>query len=127
MAGAIELSHLELVETLINALQGVGHAPVPTISLSRFIGRPQSPSDPTIDEWLSDFDGFMRQCDVSEGERAVVLVDYLGECANDEVLCHPDDVRRDVGVLLSLLRRVWAVGDRDVAVRCVLFVDAVDG
>ena len=65
------------METLINVLQEVGHAPAPTISLPRFIGRPQSPSDPTIDEWLSEFDGFMRQCGVSEGERAVVLVDYL--------------------------------------------------
>ena len=107
MAGAIELSHLELVETLINALQEIGHAPAPIISLPRFIGRPQSPGDPTIDEWLSDFDGFMRQCGVSEGERAVVLVDYLGGCANYEVLCHPDDVRRDVGALVSLLRRVF--------------------
>ena len=107
VAGAIELSHLELVDTLINALQGVGHAPAPTISLPRFIGRPQSPSDPTIDEWLSDSDGFMRKCGVSEGERAVVLVDYLGGCANDEVLCHPDDVRRVVGALVSLLRRVF--------------------
>ena len=103
MAGAIELSHLALVETLIKALQEVGHAP--TVSLSRLYGRPESPSDPTIDEWLPDFDVVVRQCGVTEGERAVVLVDYLGGCAKQEVLCHPDEVRRDFVALLSQLRR----------------------
>ena len=63
MAGAMAMSHLALVDTLINALQEVG----PTISLPRFFGRPQSPSDPTIDEWLADFDVLVRQCSVSEG------------------------------------------------------------
>ena len=62
----IEMSHLALVETLVKALQGVGHVPTPTVSLPRFLGRPQSPSDPTIDQWLADFDVFVRQCGVPE-------------------------------------------------------------
>ena len=107
MAGAIAMSHLALVETLMKALQGVGQAPIPTISLTRFFGRPGSPCDPTIDEWLADFDVFVRQCCVPERERAVVLVDYLGGCAKEEVLCHPDEVRRDFGALVSLLRRMF--------------------
>ena len=110
MAGAIAMSHLALVETLIKALQGVGQAPAPTptISLPRFFGRPQSPNDPTIDEWLADFDVLVRQCSVSEGEkRAVVLIDYLGGDVKDEVLCRPDEVRRDFGALVSLLRRMF--------------------
>ena len=83
MVGTIELSHLfvqanvALVDTLLKALQGVGH---------RFLGRHESPSDSKIDEWLSDFDVFVRQCGVPEDERAVVLVDYLGGCAKQEVL-----------------------------------------
>ena len=82
------MSHLALVETLTKALQGVGQAPIPTISLTRFFGRPGSPCAPPIDEWLADFDVFVRQCCVPERERAVVLVDYLGGCAKEEVLCH---------------------------------------
>ena len=51
---------------------------------------------------------FVRQCGVSEGEkRAVVLIDYLGGDAKDEVLCRPDEVRRDFGALVSLLRRMF--------------------
>ena len=107
MTGVIQIYHMALVDTLIKALQGVGQAPTPTISLTRFFGRPGSPCDPTIDEWLADFDVFVRQCGVLERERAVVLVDYLGGCAKDEVLCHPDEVRRDFGALVSLLRRMF--------------------
>ena len=99
--------------------------PHSTVSLPRFVGHPESPGDPTIDEWLSDFDVFVRQCGVPEGERAVVLVDYLGGCAKEEALCHPDDVRLGPGV--SAAASVWAVAVRDVPVRCVLFADAVAG
>ena len=37
----------------------------------------------------------------------MVLVVYLGGCAKEEVLCHPDEVCRDFGALVSLLRRVF--------------------
>ena len=107
MAGAIEMYHLALIETLVKALQGLGHVPTPAVSLPRFFGRPESPGDPTIDEWLADFDVFVRQCGVPEAERAMALIDNLGGCARDEVLCHPDEVRRDFGALVFLLRRVF--------------------
>ena len=60
MAGSIEMSQLAMVEAVMKALQGVRHAPAPTISLPRFLGRPESPDGPTIDEWLSEFDMFVR-------------------------------------------------------------------
>ena len=89
--------------------------PAPTVSLPRFLGCPELPGDSTIDEWLSDFYVFVRQCGGPEGERAVVLVDYLGEWAKEEVSCHPGDVRRDFWTWLSAAASVWPVGDRDVA------------
>ena len=36
-----------------------------------------------------------------------IPTDYLGGCAKEEVLCHPDEVRRDFGALVSLLRRLF--------------------
>ena len=118
------MSHLALVETLIKALQGVGQAPAPTptISLPRVFGRPQAPSDPTIDQWLANFDMFVRQCGVSEGEkRAVVLIDYLGGDAKDEVLCRPDEVRRDFEALVSLLRRMFGPLETVTSLCAVLY------
>ena len=107
MTSAIEMSHSALIEALMKALQGVGQTPTLTVSLPRFLGRPESPGDPTIDEWLSDFDVLLRQCDVPVGERAVVLVEYIGGCAKEEVLCHPYEVRLDFGAMESLLRRLF--------------------
>ena len=76
MPSAIRMSHILMqanaafVETLVKALREVGHAP--TVStLPRFLGRPDSPGDPTIDEWLSSFDLYVRQCGVAEGDRSV--------------------------------------------------------
>ena len=105
MADSAEFVRLMLA-SLVQALKEVRPAPTPT-PLQRFLGHPESPGDPTVDEWLADFDVFVRQCGVPEGERAVVLVDYLGGCAKEEVLCHTEEVRRDVGALVSLLRRVF--------------------
>ena len=101
------MSHLALIETLVKALQGLGHVPTPAVSLPRFFGRPESPGDPKIDEWLADFDVFVRRCGVPEAERAMALIDNLGGCAMDEVWCHPDEVRPDFGALVSLLRRMF--------------------
>ena len=89
----------------MKALQGVPPAPATTVSLPRFLGRTVLPSDPTIDEWLSEFDVFVRLCGVPGG--AVVLGDYLGACAKKETLCHPDEVHRDFGALVCQLRRVF--------------------
>ena len=50
----------------MQALQGVHPAPTP-IPLQHFLGHPESPGDPTIDEWLADLDVFVRQCGVSRG------------------------------------------------------------
>ena len=94
-------------QTLVKALQGIGHVPTPAVILPRFFGRPESPSDPTINEWLADFDVFVRQCGVPEAERAMALIDNLGGCARDEVFCHTDEVRRDFGAMVSLLRRMF--------------------
>ena len=44
----------------------------------------------------------------------VVLVDHLGGCAKEEVLCHPGEVR---GPGVSAVANVWPMCDRDVAVR----------
>ena len=81
MPSAIEMSHLfrqdntALADTLVKALQGVRHSPTPTVSLPRFFGRPESPGELTIDEWLSEFDVFVQQC--GAGGRASVGVSGL--------------------------------------------------
>ena len=110
-----------LVASLVQALQGVRPAPAPT-PLQRFLGHPESPGDPTIDEWLLDLDVFVRQCGVPEGERAYqVLIDYLGGRAREEVLCHPEKVRRDFGALVSVLRRRFGPWETVGSLHCEFY------
>ena len=99
----IEANAALLASLVLQALQEVRPAPTP---LQRFLGHPESPGDPTIDEWLLDLDVVVRQCGVPEGERAcLVLIDHLGGRARDEALCQPEEVRRDFGALVAALRR----------------------
>ena len=55
-------------------------------------------------DWLDDFCVYARQMGVSEDDRAVILLDHLGGCAKEEVLCHPLAMRQSVESLVALLR-----------------------
>ena len=58
------------------------------------MGHPVTAGDPTLVEWLDQlFDVYIRQAGVSDVDKAVVILDHLGGCAREEVLCHPDAVR----------------------------------
>ena len=45
---------------------------------------------------------------MSDVDKAVVILDHLGGCAREEVLCQPDAVRHDHGVLVALLKLRFA-------------------
>ena len=72
------------------------------------MGHPMTAGDPTLVEWLDQFDVYARQTEVSGVDRAVVLLDHLGGCAREEVLCHPDMVQCDYDTLIALLKLRFA-------------------
>ena len=72
------------------------------------MGYPMTAGDPTLVEWLDQFDAYARQAGVNDTVRAVVLLDHLGGCAREEVLCHPDMVQRDYDALVALLKLRFA-------------------
>ena len=104
MANLIAQSNFALAEMLARALQELRPAPIPTIKLGRLLGHPQRTGDPTLADWLDDFCVDARQMGVSEDDRAVILLDHLGGCAKEEVLCHPLAMRQSVESLVALLR-----------------------
>ena len=97
-------SNTALAETLATALRGVRAAPIPSAKLIKFLGAPQRSTHPTIVEWLSDFDRYARQFQLSDVDQAVVLLDHLGGAARDKVDCHPEAVRYSLTQLKALLR-----------------------
>ena len=104
MANLIAQSNFALAEMLARALQGLRPAPIPTIKLGRFMGHPQRAGDPTLADWLDDVCVYARQMALSEDDRAVILLDHLGGCAKEEILCHPLATRQSVESLVALLR-----------------------
>ena len=66
------------------------------------MGHPKRGGDPTVAEWLHEFD-VARQTGVKDVDRAVALLDHLGGCAREEVLCQPERVCQDCKALVVLL------------------------
>ena len=66
------------------------------------------PGDPTLVEWLDQFDAYAHQAGVHDTVRAVVLLDHLRGCAREEVMCHPDMVQCDYDALVALLKLHFA-------------------
>ena len=67
------------------------------------MGHPKKGGDPTVAEWLQEFDVYARQIGVNDVDRAVALLDHLGGFAREEVLCQPERVRQDCNALVALL------------------------
>ena len=99
----IAQSNAALAATLAGALQGLRSPHIASLKLSRFMGHPKRGGDPTVAEWLQEFDVYARQTGVKDVDRAVALLDHLGGCAREEVLCEPERVRQDCKALVALL------------------------
>ena len=103
IAEMIAQSNAALAATLAGALQGLRSPHIPSLKLSRFMGHPKRGGDPTVAEWLQEFDVYARQTGVKDVDRAVALLDHLGGFAREEVLCQPERVRQDCKALVALL------------------------
>ena len=86
----IAQSNAALVATLAEALQGIRAHFATSLKLCRFTGYPERDVDPTVAEWLHEFDMYARQTGVKDADRAVVLLYHLGGRAREEVLCQPE-------------------------------------
>ena len=108
IAALIARSNAALAATLAGVIHQFRAPLAPTIKLAKFMGHPMTAGDPTLVEWLDQFDMYVRQAEVSDVDKAVVMFDHLGGCAREEVLCHPDAVRNDYGALVALLKLHFA-------------------
>ena len=84
IAKMIARSNTALVATLAEALQGIRAPFVPSLKLCRFMGYPERVGDPTVAEWLHEFEMYARQTGVKDADRAVELLYPLGGLAREE-------------------------------------------
>ena len=79
IAEMIAQSNAALAATLAGALQGLRSPHIPSLKLSRFMGRPKRSGDPTVAEWLQEFDVYARQTGVKDVDLAVALLESPGQ------------------------------------------------
>ena len=81
-----------------------GPPPAPTVKLVKFLGHLCKVGQPTISQWLEEFETYARQAGITEANKAMSIFDHLRACARVEVLYHPEAVRLDYQSLVSLLK-----------------------
>ena len=95
IAEMIAQPNAALAATLAGALQGLRSPHIPSLKLSRFMGHPKRGGDPTVAEWLQEFDVYARQTGVMDVDRAVALLESPGQYLKE--MGHPDLLVIDLG------------------------------
>lgn len=97
-------SNRGLADSLARSLQGLKLQAYPSVRLSKFTGSPQKAGDPTLTEWLDEFERHCRQFSVADGEKASVLIDHLTGSAKEELMCYSAETRKSVKDVKQILR-----------------------
>ena len=102
----------EMVQALTTALQGLNiqRTPPPT-KLAKFRGRPSSPGELHLREWLEEFGSYAAHYQLAGAAKARALIDHLGGAAKEEIQCQPEDIRKDYGKVVDVLTIQFARKD----------------
>ncbi|XP_072163177.1 uncharacterized protein [Diadema setosum] len=84
--------------------QVVGLTGIPMGRLSKFRGPPYRSGEPSLTEWIEEFEEATGSLDLSEDRKARVLIDYLAGPAREEVMCLPETERLKPDSIKEALR-----------------------
>ena len=101
----------EMVRALTTALQGLNIQRTPPAKLAKFRGRPSSPGEPHLKEWLEEFGSYAAHYQLAGAAKARALIDHLGGAVNDEIQCQQEDIRKDYGKIVEILQTQFARKD----------------
>ncbi|XP_063961577.1 uncharacterized protein LOC129283183 [Lytechinus pictus] len=95
----------EMMAALTGAFQSL-QSPrgLPAVKLSKFGGFPRKHGDPTINEWLQEFDEYCSYYQLKRKEEAQVLLTHLTDSAKDEARLYDSTVREDSTALKQALK-----------------------
>lgn len=82
----------------------MGFQGIPTSRLAKFKGTPRKPGDPSLLEWLGEFEAAIESYDLSDKEKAKAIVDHLIGAAKEEAMCLPEDKRNKYSEVKDALK-----------------------
>ena len=101
-----------MIDALTTALQGLSvQKTPPPAKLTKFRGRPSSPAEPSLKEWLDDFASFATHYHLTGEAKARALLEHLGGAAKEEVQCQKEEIRKDFGKIVEVLQSLFAPRD----------------
>ena len=97
----------EMLQSLTDVLKGlsVQQTPqLPKVKLQKFRGPPKAPGDPSLKEWIDEFEAYSNCYKLSGKAKAQALIDHVGGIAKEEILCRDESVREDYDELVLILK-----------------------
>ena len=93
-----------MIDALTGAFQNISASRgLPTLKLTKFRGFPEKSGDPTVIEWLEEYEDYCHYYKLNPQEKTQVLLTHLADCAKDEVRCHDPETRGDSSALKAIL------------------------
>ena len=97
----------EMLDTLTEVLKGLSvqqTPPIPKVRLQKFRGPPKTPGEPSLKEWLEEFDTDGNCYKLTGKSKAQAVVDHLAGPAKEEVLCTGVEVKEDFEEIVRFLK-----------------------
>ena len=81
---------------------------LPKVKQQKFKGPPKLPGDPSLKEWLDEFESYCHCYKLSGKTKAQALIDHLGGVAKEEILCRDESIKGDFDKLVEVLKSQFA-------------------
>ena len=117
LRGRVQEQENRLLEQphVLQAAQGKPVVVLPTTRLEKFRGRPESATDPSVREWVSDIRGQAKARNLSAADFANLIISHLAGEARKEIAGRDDQVRADPEEIIKALLKVFG-GDDELPV-----------
>ena len=98
----------EMLQALTTTLQGLSvHQSQPGVKLGKFRGTPRNSGDPSLSEWIDDFQSYASRYGLQGKDKARALLEHLTGPAKDELLCRGTSVREDHTKIIEVLKSLF--------------------
>ena len=91
--------------------RSIGLQSITQSRLTKFKGSPLQPGELSLSEWLEEFEGVTARQNISDGEKAQLLLDNLAGPAREEVMCLPDESRQKYSEMVGALKLYFGYQD----------------
>ncbi|XP_063951931.1 uncharacterized protein LOC135156176 [Lytechinus pictus] len=118
--GDMNSRNMEVMAQVFKKALGLGGI-LPPGKLSKFRGSPQRSGEPSLGEWLEEFDDATSGMGLNESEKTKVFLDHLVGAAKDEIMCLPESSKGKLKEMKDALRLCFGQNQSSHSLSSIFF------